>query len=266
MLPLEILLMNLPNTGWSKETVNCNFFLTGLKITKSGITEPFLVRAHREVLIFWCLEGVRWKKYPILGLCQNGGLAPARPDSAWTEPARHLQTLQDNPQTFLRIVWECLLVSFYAWFIFGNVRGHLGLSCGDVSGCFRCSEVFEGVTEGWVYVDPVWLEPTHYFVTALKNGFDNLMSWRRQVKKIPHFRVVPKWWVGSSQTRFRMDWTCQASSNTPRQPSDIPQDCLRVSVGVLLCLIHLWECKGASGVVLGGMFQGVLGARRCSRV
>ena len=121
-------------TGWSKETVNCNFFLTGLKITKSGITEPFLVRAHREVLIFWCLEGVRWKKYPILGLCQNGGLAPARPDSAWTEPARHLQTLQDNPQTFLRIVWECLLVSFYAWFIFGNVRGHLGLSWG---GCFR---------------------------------------------------------------------------------------------------------------------------------
>ena len=136
------------HTGWSKETVNCNFFLTGLKITKSGITEPFLVRAHREVLIFWCLEGVRWKKYPILGLCQNGGLAPARPDSAWTEPARHLQTLQDNPQTFLRIVWECLLVSFYAWFIFGNVRGHLGLSWGDVSGCFRCSEVFEGVTEG----------------------------------------------------------------------------------------------------------------------
>ena len=30
------------------------------------------------------------KKYPILGLCQNGGLAPARPDSAWTESARHL--------------------------------------------------------------------------------------------------------------------------------------------------------------------------------
>ena len=129
-----------PATGWSKETVNCNFFLTGLKITKSGITEPFLVRAHREVLIFWCLEGVRWKKYPILGLCQNGGLAPARPDSAWTEPARHLQTLQDNPQTFLRIVWECLLVSFYAWFIFGNVRGHLGLFQG-VLGARRCSRV-----------------------------------------------------------------------------------------------------------------------------
>ena len=90
------------------------------------------------------------------------------------------------------------------------------------------------------------------------------MSWRRQVKKIPHFRVVPKWWVGSSQTRFRMDWTCQASSNTPRQPSDIPQDCLRVSVGVLLCLIHLWECKGASW---GGCFRVFLvlgGVRGCN--
>ena len=35
-----------------KETVNCNFFLIGLTITESGIIEPFLVRAHREVLIF----------------------------------------------------------------------------------------------------------------------------------------------------------------------------------------------------------------------
>ena len=56
--------LSIRDTEWSKETVNCNFFLTGLKITKSGITEPFLVRAHREVLIFWCLEGVRWKNTP----------------------------------------------------------------------------------------------------------------------------------------------------------------------------------------------------------
>ena len=39
-------------TGCSKETVNCNFFLTDLKITKIGITEPFFIGAHREVLIF----------------------------------------------------------------------------------------------------------------------------------------------------------------------------------------------------------------------
>ena len=29
------------HTGCSKETVNCNFFLADLKITKGGITEPF---------------------------------------------------------------------------------------------------------------------------------------------------------------------------------------------------------------------------------
>ena len=39
-------------TGCSKETVNYNFFMTDLKITKSDITEPFLKRAYREVLIF----------------------------------------------------------------------------------------------------------------------------------------------------------------------------------------------------------------------
>ena len=46
------------STGWSKETVNCNFFLTDLKMIKSGITQPFLEGAHREVLIFWCLQRV----------------------------------------------------------------------------------------------------------------------------------------------------------------------------------------------------------------
>ena len=40
------------HTGCSKETVNCNFFPTDLKITKIGTTEPFLGGAHREVLIF----------------------------------------------------------------------------------------------------------------------------------------------------------------------------------------------------------------------
>ena len=61
ILPCQPLCALNPDTGWSKETVNCNFFVTGPKITKSGITEPFLVGAHREVLIFCCLKGVRWK-------------------------------------------------------------------------------------------------------------------------------------------------------------------------------------------------------------
>ena len=50
------------DTGWSKETVNCNFSLTDLKDTKYSITQWFLESLHREVLIFWCLKRVRWKK------------------------------------------------------------------------------------------------------------------------------------------------------------------------------------------------------------
>ena len=40
------------DTGWSRETVNCNIFLTDLKNTKNGITQSFLEREHREVLVF----------------------------------------------------------------------------------------------------------------------------------------------------------------------------------------------------------------------
>ena len=41
-----------------------------------------------------------------------------------------------------------------------------------------------------------------------------------------------------------------------------------MSVGVLRCLIDLWECKGASMVVLGVSrdVSGCSGAQRCSRV
>ena len=50
------------NTGWSKKTVTCNFFLADLKVIKNGITQTFLKRVHREVLIFWYHNRVRWKK------------------------------------------------------------------------------------------------------------------------------------------------------------------------------------------------------------
>ena len=46
-------------TGWSKETVDCNFFLTDLKILKSAITQWFLETFYREVLVFWCFKSVR---------------------------------------------------------------------------------------------------------------------------------------------------------------------------------------------------------------
>ena len=49
-------------TGWSKKTVTCNFFLADLKVIKNGITQTFLKRVHREVLIFWYHNRVRWKK------------------------------------------------------------------------------------------------------------------------------------------------------------------------------------------------------------
>ena len=58
-------------TGWSKKTVNCNLFLTDLNITKKYKTQPFLERAHREVLIFWCLKRVGQKKSCFSTVCQK---------------------------------------------------------------------------------------------------------------------------------------------------------------------------------------------------
>ena len=59
------------NTGWSKKTVTCNFFLADLKVIKNGITQTFLKRIHGEVLIFWYHNRVRWKKSSLLWLCQK---------------------------------------------------------------------------------------------------------------------------------------------------------------------------------------------------
>ena len=49
-------------TGWSKKTVTCNFFLADLKVIKNCITQTFLKKVHREVLIFWYHNRVEWKK------------------------------------------------------------------------------------------------------------------------------------------------------------------------------------------------------------
>ena len=43
-------------TGWSKGTVNCNFFLSDPKIPRSVITQWFLESSYREVLVFWCFK------------------------------------------------------------------------------------------------------------------------------------------------------------------------------------------------------------------
>ena len=61
------------------------------------------------------------------------------------------------------------------------------------------------------------------------------MSQKCQVKQLLHFRAVKKWWVGSSQTRSRMDWALQytlehlwapehpeTSLDTPKTTPDAP--------------------------------------------
>ena len=45
--------LNTLGTGWSKETVDCNFLLTDPKLSKSAITQWFLESLNREVLVFW---------------------------------------------------------------------------------------------------------------------------------------------------------------------------------------------------------------------
>ena len=49
-------------TGWSKKTVTYNFFLADLKVIKNGITQTFLKRVYRKILIFWYHNRVGWKK------------------------------------------------------------------------------------------------------------------------------------------------------------------------------------------------------------
>ena len=64
------------HTGWSKKTVNCNLIVTGVKFTKNGKTQLFLEMVHREVLIIWCLDSVKWKQFCLSRHCRNNGLAP----------------------------------------------------------------------------------------------------------------------------------------------------------------------------------------------
>ena len=46
-------------TGWSLKTVDCNFFLTDPKNSKSAKTQWFSESLYREVLVFWCFKIVR---------------------------------------------------------------------------------------------------------------------------------------------------------------------------------------------------------------
>ena len=68
-------------TGWSKETVDCNFLLTDPKISKSVKTQWFLGSLYREVLVFWCLKNARCVEFC---LSRFSNTKQAAPKMAWT--------------------------------------------------------------------------------------------------------------------------------------------------------------------------------------
>ena len=67
-----------------------------LKIAKNGLTQWFLESFYAAVLVFWCLIMIRWNKSFISLFCQNGGLASARLNPAWTEPSNNPQRLPSS--------------------------------------------------------------------------------------------------------------------------------------------------------------------------
>ena len=70
----------------SEEPKNC----------KNGLTQWFLESFYAAVLVFWCLIMIRWNKSFISLFCQNGGLASARLNPAWTEPSNNPQRLPSS--------------------------------------------------------------------------------------------------------------------------------------------------------------------------
>ena len=133
-------------TGWSKKTVNCNFFVTGVKITKTGKTQPFLEMVYWEVLIFWCLKSVRSKQSRLSWFCQFGGLARDWLNLTWRNESS--------------VVWKCLLASLCAWCSLGNEYEYVGLSWGiDMFQCVLGAQWGSGVSlMAHSMRDPVWLE------------------------------------------------------------------------------------------------------------
>ena len=67
--------LSLP-TGWSFATAIFYIFLTGTKKQQNHITQSFLSTSYIDILIFWGLTMVRWKKSCLSRLCQNSVMAP----------------------------------------------------------------------------------------------------------------------------------------------------------------------------------------------
>ena len=62
-------------TGWSKETVKSNLYLTGPEISKSAITQWFLGSLYRAVLVFWCFKSVKCVEFCLSKLFQYRAFA-----------------------------------------------------------------------------------------------------------------------------------------------------------------------------------------------
>ena len=105
-------------TGWSRATVFFNIFLTGTKKQKNYITQWFLSTLYIDILIFWCLSMVRWKKLCFSGLCQSSVTAPYCKDGEPRYPPNTSERLQFSwiplryPQTG-HLGW--LLLDQYWW-------------------------------------------------------------------------------------------------------------------------------------------------------
>ena len=165
------------DTGWSKETVNCNFSLTDMKNKKNGQTQWFL----EVVLMFWGLKRVRWKNSCLSPFCQNWGLAPI-----WLSHA----CLRGDEN-----VWRHLALSVSIWlylFCFFGVWRDVSFDMGDILGCQSCLGVFETHSMR----DSVWLEPTHQFDPTLKNKmFFHLTLLRHQNIKTSLSAISKNYWV-----------------------------------------------------------------------
>ena len=64
------------STGGSFATAIFYIFLTGIKKQRNHTTQSFLSTSYIDILIFWGLTMVRWKKSGLSRVCQNSVMAP----------------------------------------------------------------------------------------------------------------------------------------------------------------------------------------------
>ena len=115
------------DTGWSKETVDCNISLTEAKPIESALTQLFLESLYWEILVFQCLICLRCK---LLFHFRELPLGPFGPNWAL---GRHNHSVYITPpkkkQFFIRSLWKNPKRNMnwpinYEWGWFGEVYFH----------------------------------------------------------------------------------------------------------------------------------------------